>query len=75
MRRRVVRAMSGGGVPESSEGLLSRFLSHWRAAPASLLPGARSIRMAEAFESVGIFHHPIADPRVAVRGVTVPADQ
>ena len=31
--------------------------------------------MAEAFEGVGIFHSPTADPRVAVRGVTVPPNQ
>eukprot|EP00966_Prymnesium_polylepis_P036303 842361-Prymnesium_polylepis.1 len=73
MPRRMVRAMLGGGVPESSEGLLSRFLSHLRAAPALLLP--RSVRMADAFESVSVFHNPIADPRVTVRGVAVPANQ
>jgi hypothetical protein len=36
---------------------------------------ARSFRVAEAFEGVSIFHSLTADPRVAVRGVTVPPNQ
>eukprot|EP00966_Prymnesium_polylepis_P317127 7326924-Prymnesium_polylepis.1 len=68
MPRRMVRARSGGGRARIIRWVAISF-SEPLACRAGIIV-ARSFRVAEAFEGVGIFDSPTADPRVAVRGVT-----